>query len=90
MAKVKTHVVFVGHKTGVFRTWAEVEPLVKKYPHCRHKSYKTLEEAQAAFKTDYAKVQNEVAKLKLMAKKKTRSSTLDFGCPGSETQMFDD
>ncbi|MCJ8299358.1 MAG: RNase H1/viroplasmin domain-containing protein [Pseudomonadales bacterium] len=45
----KCYVVFVGHKTGVFKTWAEVIPLVSGYPHSQHKSYTTFKKATAAF-----------------------------------------
>lgn len=83
MAKSKFYVVFVGRKTGIFLLWAEVEPLVKNFPHCNHKSFKTLEAAQAAFKTDYARLQAEVAALKTRARQKSSSGT-------SATNLFND
>jgi len=48
MAK-KFYVVWVGRETGVFTTWAKTQKQVDKFPKCRFKSYKTRQEAEAAF-----------------------------------------
>lgn len=50
--KKKAYVVFVGHKTGIFKTYAEVQPLVDGFPDAKHQGYRTMEEAEQAF-ADY-------------------------------------
>jgi len=43
-------VVWVGRRTGVFRTWAECQAQVTGYEGAKFKSFKTQPEAAAAFK----------------------------------------
>jgi len=43
----KYYAVRKGYKIGIFRSWAETEPLVKGFKGAKYKSFKTLAEAQA-------------------------------------------
>lgn len=83
MAKSKFYVVFVGRKTGIFSSWAETEQHVSRFPYARHQRFTTLEAAQAAFKTNYARIQAEVTALKKRAQQKSSSCT-------SATNLFND
>ncbi|KAJ7837459.1 hypothetical protein B0H13DRAFT_2261035 [Mycena leptocephala] len=51
--KPRTHIaaytVFCGRQHGVFKTWAETEPLVKRVSKCIFRGYGTLAEARAAY-----------------------------------------
>lgn len=43
----KFYAVRVGHKPGVYASWAEAQPQVHAYPGASHQSFDTYEEAQA-------------------------------------------
>jgi ATP-dependent DNA helicase PIF1 len=45
--KKNFYVVAAGHVPGIYRTWAEVEPLIKGYSGTKHKSFATEAEARA-------------------------------------------
>lgn len=45
----KFYVVWVGRQTGVFTTWTHTNKQVYKYPKARFKSFRTREEAEAAY-----------------------------------------
>ena len=47
--KKKYYVVWEGNETGVFDTWAETQLHIKGYPNAKYKSFKTKEEAEAAY-----------------------------------------
>ena len=40
------HAVARGHRTGIFRDYAEFKAQIKNYPHNKAKSFRTMEEAQ--------------------------------------------
>jgi len=48
MAK-KYYVVWAGRNTGVFTSWAYTKNQVDKFPQARYKSFKTQQEAEAAY-----------------------------------------
>jgi len=48
MAK-KYYVVWAGHETGIFTDWDTCKKQITKFAGAKHKSFKTLEEAQDAF-----------------------------------------
>lgn len=52
MAKYKAYTVFKGRDKGVFKSWAEVEPLVKGFEGASFKGYETYEAAQHAYLQD--------------------------------------
>jgi hypothetical protein len=45
--KAKWYAVHHGRAPGVYRTWAEAEPLVKGFARARHKAFATEAEARA-------------------------------------------
>ncbi len=47
--KKKYYVVWAGHKTGVFETWAECLLATKGFPNAKYKSFATRYEAEDAF-----------------------------------------
>ena len=48
MAK-KYYVVWAGRNTGIFTSWAYTKKQVDKFPQARYKSFKTQQEAEAAY-----------------------------------------
>jgi len=53
MAKKKYYVVWEGHETGIFNSWADCEAQIKGYPQAKYKSYTSLSEAQEALAGNY-------------------------------------
>ncbi len=51
--KRKYYVVWQGHDTGVFDSWAQVQSLVKGYPNAKYKSFSSRAEAEDAFVGGY-------------------------------------
>lgn len=49
MSKKKHYVVWVGRTTGIFGNWADTEAQIKGFSGALYQSYKTIEEATAAF-----------------------------------------
>lgn len=49
MAKKKFYVVWLGHNTGVFKTWDECKLNTAGYPGAKYKSFPTLEQATEAY-----------------------------------------
>lgn len=45
----KYYVVWAGHETGIFTDWDHCKKQITKFAGAKHKSFKTLEEAQNAF-----------------------------------------
>lgn len=52
--KRKFYVVWNGHHTGVFDSWAECKLQVEGYPNARYKGFPTQEDAIAAYRGDPA------------------------------------
>lgn len=48
-SKSKYYVVWHGQNPGVYNSWAECQLQIKGFPNAKYKSFKTLEEAEAAF-----------------------------------------
>ncbi|MBP3890250.1 MAG: ribonuclease H family protein [Muribaculaceae bacterium] len=48
----KFYVVWNGHHTGVFDSWAECQLQIEGFPNARYKSYPSQEEAIAAYRGD--------------------------------------
>jgi len=49
LAKKKYYVVWEGLNTGIYESWAACQQQIKGYPNARYKSFKTYEEAEAAY-----------------------------------------
>ncbi|MCW8330264.1 ribonuclease H family protein [Photobacterium sp. SDRW27] len=70
----KFYVVWVGRETGVFTSWDKTKQLVDKYPKARYKSFKTREEAEAAFKSGANSVKKSASSHSKSAGQKKASS----------------
>jgi ribonuclease HI len=53
MPRQKYYVVWKGRKPGIFTSWAETEKQVKGFAAAQYKSFETLKEAEAAYRSDY-------------------------------------
>lgn len=53
--KMKTYVVFIGKKPGVYNSWAECHSQVSGFPGNLHQSYESREEAEDAYAKFMAK-----------------------------------
>ncbi|NNF33413.1 MAG: ribonuclease H [Saprospiraceae bacterium] len=51
--KKKYYVVWDGNEPGIYETWGETQLQIKGYPNAKYKSFKTLEEAEAAYHGNY-------------------------------------
>jgi ribonuclease HI len=54
--KSKYYVVWVGQNPGIYNNWTDCQLQIKAYPGAKYKSFKTLEEAKAAYGGDYEAV----------------------------------
>lgn len=87
MPKHKYYVVWRGHKPGIYTSWAETEKQVKGYGAAQFKSFESLKEAEAAYRSEY-----EVFKGKPASKGRWRQASIrpilpslcvDAACSGS-------
>ncbi|HZD41397.1 MAG TPA: ribonuclease H family protein, partial [Terriglobales bacterium] len=53
MPKQKYYVVWKGRRPGIFTSWAETEEQVKGFAAAQYKSFETLKEAEAAYRSNY-------------------------------------
>jgi ribonuclease HI len=51
--KQKYYVVWKGRKSGIFTSWAECEKQVKGFAAAQYKSFDSLQEAKAAYQSNY-------------------------------------
>jgi ribonuclease HI len=51
--KKKYYVVWDGNEPGIYETWEDTQLQIKGYPNAKYKSFKTLEEAEAAYHGTY-------------------------------------
>ncbi|MDR6554091.1 ribonuclease H [Paenibacillus qinlingensis] len=61
-SSVKFYVVWVGHKPGVYRSWAECQAQTNGYPQAKFKSYESENEARQALEKGWQKSLNFAAK----------------------------
>jgi ribonuclease HI len=87
MPKQKYYVVWNGRKPGIFTSWAECEKQVKGFAAAQYKSFESLKEAEAAYRSNY-----EVFKGKPSSQGKWRAAStrpilpsicVDAACSGS-------
>ena len=50
MGKKRAYVVTKGRQTGIFETWDEVEPLVKKFKGAKYQGYSSRDDAERAWR----------------------------------------
>jgi ribonuclease HI len=51
--KKKYYVVWAGNTPGIYESWTECQLQIKGFPNAKYKSFKSLEEARAAFDGSY-------------------------------------
>ncbi len=91
--KKKYYVVWEGNNTGIFDTWAECQLQIKGYPNARYKSFKTLEEAKAAYHGNVYDHIGTGTKKKSMISEEARkdivwkSISVDAACSGNPGDM---
>ena len=95
--KNKYYVVWQGVEPGIYSSWAACQQQIKGYPGARYKSFKTREEAEAAFGSSYddfiEDVKKEKNKLPAVALEKFRedivwdSIAVDAACSGNPGVM---
>ena len=83
----KFYVVWAGRQTGIFTTWADTEKQVHQFPKARFKSFKTLEEAEAAYADDRADI--TIKSVKDKAKLHSKKSPATPNAPIEEQFDFD-
>jgi len=76
-SKVKYYVVWVGQNPGIYDNWTDCQAQIKSFPNARYKSFKTKEEAEAAF---YDSAEEHIGQSK---KVKKHSQIEDFRLEGS-------
>lgn len=82
--KDKYYVVWKGVSPGVYETWKECEEMVKNYPEARYKSFKSLEEAENAFRTGSGFAPKIVPKKHSLASQITKDAiAVDAACEGN-------
>ena len=89
--KKKYYVVWEGNETGVFDTWAETQLHIKGYPNAKYKSFKTKEEAEAAYHgsaaADHIGKEKKPAKTRVSEEARERivwkSISVDAACSGN-------
>lgn len=96
MADNKYYVVWKGHKSGIFNSWAECEKQIKGFTGAAYKSFKSREQAERAFRMDYTEfIGNDVNKLgfisdlwdKNIEKPILKSICVDAACSGNPGKM---
>ena len=86
--KTKFYVVWVGAKTGVFKTWDECKAQVHGYEGAKYKSYESLAEAQKAFGEAHAAHIIMTPKPKVATGNYERESlAVDAACSGNPGAM---
>lgn len=82
-AKTKFYVVWVGRKPGIYRTWTECAAQVNGFPGAKYKAFERLEQAQQAFRQDWAEHIGKPSRLPLPPDVITDSISVDAACDGS-------
>jgi ribonuclease HI len=91
MPKQKYYVVWKGRKPGIFTSWPECEKQVKGFPAAQYKSFDSLKEAEAAYRSNY-----EAFKGKPASRGKWRTASIqpllpsvcvDAACNGSPGKL---
>ncbi len=87
MPKQKYYVVWRGRKPGIFTSWTETEKQVKGYGAAQYKSFDSLQEAEAAYRSEYAAFKGKPASQgkwrEASVKPALPSLCVDAACSGS-------
>jgi len=86
--KQKYYVIWAGHKTGIFDTWAETEQNIKGFQNAQFKSFETKEQAFHASKKNYwasINTKSEPSKFKKIISESILkpSISVDAACAGN-------
>jgi ribonuclease HI len=91
MPKQKYYVVWKGHKTGVFTSWADCEKQVKGFVAAEYKAFGTLKEAESAYKSKYEAYKGKPSSNGKWKESETRpilpSICVDAACSGSSGKL---
>ena len=93
MAKQKFYVVWEGHKPGVYKSWDDCKKQVDGFPQAKYKSFGSVAEAEAAFKSNYWKFVNKSETTQKKVGKIPRSAIIresvavDAACSGNPGDM---
>ncbi len=91
MPKEKFYVVWKGRKTGIFTSWAECEKQVKGFVAAEYKSFGSLYEAEAAFKSRYEAYKGKPSSMGKWKHASTQpvipSVAVDAACNGSPGKL---
>jgi ribonuclease HI len=87
MPKQKYYVVWKGRKSGIFTSWAETEKQVKGFAAAQYKSFHTLREAEAAYRSEYVAFKGKPASQGKWREARLKpvlpSISVDAACSGS-------
>ena len=91
MPKQKYYVVWKGRKPGIFTSWVETEKQVKGFAAAQYKSFESLREAEAAYRSEYVAFKGKPStqgKWKEASVKPILPSiSVDAACSGSPGKM---
>ncbi len=73
--KQKYYVVWLGHKPGIYNSWADCQLQIKGFPNAKYKAFESIAEAEFAFTQNFQKfiIKNEPEK---SATKKVATSNI--------------
>lgn len=87
MPKQKYYVVWNGRKPGIFTSWADCEKQVKGFAAAQYKSFESLKEAEAAYRSNYEAFKGKPSSQGKWRTASTRptlpSICVDAACSGS-------
>jgi ribonuclease HI len=91
MPRQKYYVVWKGRKPGIFTSWGETEKQVKGYAAAQYKSFQSLKEAEAAYRSEYqafkGKPSSQGKWREASVKPILPSISVDAACSGSPGKM---
>jgi ribonuclease HI len=91
MPKQKYYVVWRGRQPGIYTSWAEAEKQVKGFAGAQFKSFDSLREAEAAYRSDYEAYKGQPASRgrwrQASVKPMLPSICVDAACSGSPGQL---
>ncbi|HJQ14237.1 MAG TPA: ribonuclease H family protein [Anaerolineales bacterium] len=91
MSKQKYYVVWKGRKPGIFTSWGETEKQVKGYAAAQYKAFNSIQEAEAAYRSEYQVFRGKPSSQGKWREASVRpllpSISVDAACSGSPGQM---
>lgn len=87
MSKKKFYVVWVGREPGIYRTWAECQAQVDRFPGAKFKSFASKAQAEEAFQMGWEQYTAASQRLTLPPEVILDSVSVDAACSGSPGQL---